>query len=82
MNLVGGNATFANKNVGTGKVVTLTGATLDGTDKNNYILDFVATSTANITKRDLTVTATGVNKVYDGTITATVSLSDNRISGD
>ena len=35
-----------------------------------------------ITARPLTVTATGVNKVYDGTTTATVSLSDNRVSGD
>jgi len=30
----------------------------------------------------LTVTATGVNKVYDGTTTAEVTLSDNRIPGD
>jgi len=30
----------------------------------------------------LTVTATGVNKVYDGNLAATVTLSDNRISGD
>jgi len=80
--LSGGTATFANKNVGTAKIVTLTGATLDGVDKNNYILDSVATTTANITKRDLTVTATGVNKVFDGTTTATVTLSDNRITGD
>jgi len=28
------------------------------------------------------VTATGVNKVYDGTVTATVTLSDNRVAGD
>jgi hypothetical protein len=30
----------------------------------------------------LTVTATAVNKVYDGTTAATVTLSDNRVSGD
>ncbi len=30
----------------------------------------------------LTVTATGVNKVYDGTTTATVTLADNRLAGD
>ena len=30
----------------------------------------------------MNITATGVDKVYDGTTTATVSLSDNRVSGD
>ena len=30
----------------------------------------------------LTVSATGVNKVYDATTNATVTLSDNRTSGD
>ncbi len=30
----------------------------------------------------LTVTATGVNKTFDGTTNATVTLSDNRITGD
>src|SRR5438093_11012370 len=39
---------------------------------------------ANITinKATLTVTATGVHKPYDGTTTATVTLSDNRVAGD
>src|SRR5439155_360968 len=39
-------------------------------------------TTANITVRTLVVTATGVNKGYDGTSTATVTLSDNRVAGD
>jgi hypothetical protein len=30
----------------------------------------------------LTVTATGINKAYDGTTTATVRLADNKVSGD
>src|SRR5207247_3720803 len=30
----------------------------------------------------LTVSATGVNKAYDGTTAATVTLSDNRVAGD
>src|SRR5213076_989281 len=41
-----------------------------------------ASTTANITARDLTVSATGQNKGYDGTTTATVTLSDNRVAGD
>ncbi|MEI7881238.1 MAG: YDG domain-containing protein, partial [bacterium] len=41
------------------------------------------TSTAlTVNKRSLTVTATGVNKGYDGNVTATVTLADNRVSGD
>jgi len=83
LNLTGGTANFDNKNVGTGKTVTSTGYGLQGTPKSNYILNPTsATTTANITPRALTVTASGVNRVYDGTTTATVTLSDNRVSGD
>src|SRR5206468_3643119 len=32
--------------------------------------------------RALTVSATGVDKIYDGTTTATVTLADDRVSGD
>src|SRR5439155_14955964 len=39
-------------------------------------------TTASITARTLTVSATGVTKVYDGTSNATVTLSDDRVSGD
>ncbi|RZK80568.1 MAG: hypothetical protein EOO92_07450, partial [Pedobacter sp.] len=35
-----------------------------------------------VNKRSLTVTAIGNNKVYDGNLTSTVNLSDNRISSD
>ncbi len=35
-----------------------------------------------VTPRSLTVSATGVNRTYDGTTNATVILSDSRISGD
>ena len=81
--LNGGTATFANKNVGTGKTVTGTGFTLGGTDAGNYELDpTTAITTADITERPLTATATGQNKVYDGTTDATVTLQDNRIAGD
>jgi hypothetical protein len=82
VSLNGGTATFANKNVGSGKTVTLTGAALTGSDAANYYLTSVATTTASISARALLVSATGVNKVYDATTTATVTLSDNRVSGD
>jgi hypothetical protein len=80
--LTGGTAAFADKHVGTGKTVTLTGAALAGTHAGNYSLASVNTTTADITRRTLTVTATGVNKTYDGTTAATVTLADNRVAGD
>ena len=76
-------ATFANKNAGTGKAVSVSGVSISGTDAGNYTLaDTTATTTADITARTLTVRATGVNKVYDGTTAATVTLSDDRVAGD
>ena len=82
VSLTGGTATFANKNVGTAKTVTATGLSLTGTDAGNYTVNSTATATADITGRTLTISATGVNKAYDGTTTATVTLSDNRVAGD
>jgi hypothetical protein len=79
---VSGTATFSDKNVGTVKTVTASGITLSGTDSGNYTPNSTATNTANITRRTLTVTTTGVNKVYDRTTAATVTFSDNRVSGD
>ncbi len=38
LTLTGGTATFSDKNVGTGKTVTLTGATLGGADTGTYNL--------------------------------------------
>ena len=48
--------------------------------RGNYTSNTTASTTADITAKALTVTATGINKVYDGTTTATVTLSDNRVS--
>src|SRR5207253_4054349 len=75
-------ATFADKNVASGKTVTVSGISISGTDAANYTFNTTATTTADITARTLHVTATGVNKVYDGTTTATVTLSDDRVAGD
>ncbi len=81
--LVGGTATFGDKNVGVGKTVTGTGFTLGGTDAGNYVLSTTPiTTTADITPATLTFTAAGVDKVFDGTTTATVTFSDDRVSGD
>ncbi|HEU5034586.1 MAG TPA: YDG domain-containing protein, partial [Mycobacteriales bacterium] len=72
VSLSGGTATFDTKNVGTGKTVTLTGASLSGTDASNYTLGSVNTTTANITARGLVGSFTVANKTYDGNTSATV----------
>ena len=66
--------TFADKNVGTAKPVTVSGFTLTGTDAGNYNLVLPANLIANITKADLQVTGvTAIDKVYDATTAATLS---------
>ena len=68
LTLVGGTASFADKNVnpvGTPKTVTGTGFTLGGTDAGNYQLaSSTLTTTANITARAVTVTADAKTKVF------------------
>ena len=76
-------ATFNDKNIGTGKSVTVSGITLTGTDAGNYTLtSSTATGTASITVKSLTISATVFDKVYDGNTTATATLTDNRVTGD
>jgi mucin-19 len=66
---------FADKNVGTGKTVTLT-TTYGGADRNNYSITNQATSTANITPKALTISGiTASDKTYDNTTGATVSTA-------
>jgi filamentous hemagglutinin family protein len=78
------NAVFNNKNAGIGKTVSIGGLVLGGTDAANYVLPASGptTSTATITPAALLVSATARNKVYDGTVAATVTLTDDRIAGD
>jgi gliding motility-associated-like protein len=76
-------ATFNNKNIGTGKTITVSDITLTGTDAGNYTLtSATAAGTATITIRSLTISATASDKVYDGNTTAAATLTDNKISGD
>jgi hypothetical protein len=75
VSLVGGSAAFDTKNTGTAKTVTLTGATLSGDDAGNYRLASVATTTANISPKPITVKADDKTKVYgsaDPALTVTV----------
>ncbi len=81
--LVVGSSSFGDKNAGTGKVVTMSGAGLTGADAGNYALASTGGSTtADITQRTLNVTYSGVNKVYDGSTVAALTFSDDRVAGD
>jgi mucin-19 len=67
----GVTATFADKNVGSGKAVSLFGFTLTGADAANYRLVQPADVQADITVPTLTITGvTALHKVYDRTRTA------------
>ena len=81
---VGGTANFANKNAGTGKVVTAAGLSLAGTDAANYTVNSSATTTADIATLSITGAIAAAGKVYDGTTTATISnrTLTGAISGD
>jgi hypothetical protein len=80
-----GSATFADKNVGNSKSVTATGITLSGTAAGNYQLSSTsAATTANITTRDITVTADAKSKVFgagDPALTYQIT-GGSLISGD
>uniref|UniRef100_UPI00180B3F3B beta strand repeat-containing protein n=1 Tax=Polaromonas sp. TaxID=1869339 RepID=UPI00180B3F3B len=83
------SGSYADKNAGTGKTVTVSGVTATASNGATTVYGYQVagggTATGNIgdiTQRALTVAAAGSNKVYDGNTTATVSLTDNRVAGD
>ncbi|MEX0721672.1 MAG: MBG domain-containing protein [Balneolaceae bacterium] len=81
--LTGGTAAFADKNVGTEKIVTLTGATLSGDDADNYSLsDDGITTTADITAKALTITADDQSKIYDGSAFTAFTASYDGFVGE
>ncbi|MNU91032.1 Heme/hemopexin-binding protein precursor [compost metagenome] len=72
----GGTGTFADKNAGTGKTVTVTGVGIaDGTGlASNYTVNNPSGVTGNITPKVLTIIGLNAfNKTYDGTTAATLS---------
>jgi trimeric autotransporter adhesin len=66
----GATYTFADKNAGSGKAVTVAGLSLTGVDDGNYTLSFNS-PVANITPAELTASYATNNKVYDGNTLAT-----------
>ena len=74
----GGAFAFADKNAGTNKTVTVTGATVtDGNSGNNYNVTYADNTTSTINKADLTLTAENVSKTYDGT--TNVAVADGKL---
>ncbi len=74
---------FVSKTTGTSKVVTVMTLTLNGPSAGSYIVSpWPTVPNAIITKATLTVAAIGKDKVYDGKLTSTPTLTDNRYKGD
>ncbi|MEP9360095.1 YDG domain-containing protein [Sphingomonas sp. KR3-1] len=74
---------FADKNAGQGKTVTIAGIGLGGADAGNYVLAGIATATANI---DVAVIGsiggiTGIDKAYDGNADARIDASHAVFNG-
>src|SRR5207253_1059086 len=79
------SASFADKNVGNGKTVSVSGFSISGTDAGNYSLsNTTASTTANITALHITGSFTADNKQYDGNATAAVltRTPNGAIGGD
>ncbi len=75
--------TFDDKNVGTGKTVTVTGTTLTGADAGNYTLTVPASVLADILARAITASVSVDDRAYDGTTNATGTVTlDGVIAGD
>ncbi len=78
---------FSDENAGTGKDVGFTGtSSLTGEKKDNYTLSLTGapTATANITAKEVTVSASAENKIYDGSAEATITgaVLNGVITGD
>ena len=78
------SAVLDTKNVGVGKIVTVKGITATGIDANNYMIaNATATTKANVTPLPIFITAIGIDKPFDGTLTDTVNLSSlGFVTGD
>ena len=75
-------ATFADKNVGKNKSVTVSGYALAGSDAGNYTIADRKVLTASITPASMTVSGiTAADKVYDGSTAATVTASNATLAG-
>ncbi len=80
-NSTGATGSFANRNVGSGKIVTISGLTLSGPDAGRYSL-IQPTTTANITPAGTIISGVTVNtRVYNGTTSATLNAGSGILAG-
>ncbi|MBX7489857.1 filamentous hemagglutinin N-terminal domain-containing protein [Qipengyuania sp. GH25] len=75
VNTTGTAFAFANKNAGTDKIVTASGAMLTGAEAGNYTLTGTATALADILAKAITGSVNVSDKVYDGTTAATGTVT-------
>ncbi|WP_264593270.1 YDG domain-containing protein [Sphingobium sp. B1D7B] len=69
LNTNGVTGTLADRNAGSGKSVDLSGYTLDGNAHGNYeLVNQTVRGVADVGRAQLTLTASGENKVYDGSV--------------
>ncbi|WP_254677377.1 YDG domain-containing protein, partial [Janthinobacterium sp. HH100] len=84
LSVSGASGSFADKNAGTGKTVSISGIVLGGTDAGNYNLTgTTASSSADISKATLSG-VTGIvagNKVYDGGQAASLNMAGASFTG-
>jgi filamentous hemagglutinin family protein len=79
----GATASMTTKDAGQGKAVDIAGLTMGGSDARNYrVVSGSGGITVNIAPRPLASTLAVADKVYDGSTAASVSFSDDRVSGD
>lgn len=80
-----GSAVFADADAANGKVVTVTDVSLTGDDAVNYTLPDLSgseTTSADITKKALTISGINITKVYDGISTdATADITSAVLTG-
>ncbi len=83
VNLVAGMGSFANKNVGTAKAVTVTGTGLSGGDAANYTVANPTGLTANITPATISSVSgiTAYDKPQDGNTSATLGTGAAGFNG-
>ena len=73
---------FANKTAGDGKQVTVSGS-LGGGDAGNYVLTTNSSATANIDRKIITADVRALDKLFDGSLAATLEgVLNGTISGD
>ena len=81
--LLSGTSAFVSANAGTGIALNYSGYSLGGINSSRFsLVSNQGLTTADITPAPLAFTTQGVNKIYDGTTTATVSFNDAPFAGD